>query len=326
MSIKKLLISMAAASMLVFGVGCGDDNGDVDPDAGGDNGLEPPLTEIPPEAQNCSIIGDDAPAASCEPGGEENFRFQMTRIEVPPTGDGLVGFNLDCYETTTQKRYGCRKADGPNGIDNALASLSNTLKTVGDIDLNESIGDGITDGSLALILTVSGYEGEGDDDCVTVSLVDGDGETLVEPMAGIIREDGDSLKLIVALDMLPLAIPFQDEFLNLQISKTRLEFPIAADGSGFTGGVLGGSVVWDDGKGGGLQEVVRGLLSSLGSIDLDFDTIAPIIRGMLDLHDSEINPDPNSCSAISLGLSIDGEAVDAPPGDDNDDDNDDGNP
>lgn len=329
MRIKELLISMAAASMLVFGAGCGDDdsNGNGD-DAGDGNGneQEPPLTEIPPEAQNCSIIGNDAPAADCAESTDEVFRFRMSNIQIPPTSD-LVGFNLDCYETTARNRYGCKKVDGPGGIDNALASLTNTLKTVGGIDLNDSIGEGVTDGSINLVLVVSGYDGEGDDNCVTVTLVDGEtNERLVEPVKGIIKKDGDKLVLIVALDNLPLSIPFQDQSLDLDIRKTRLEFPINEDGSGFEGGVLGGSVVWDDNQGGGLQSIVRDLLASLADSSLDFETVAPIIKNMLDLHDPEIDADPNVCSAISLGLSIDGTAVEAPPGDDNDDDNDDGNP
>ena len=326
MRIKELLISMAAASMLVFGAGCGDD-GTVDEDEdAGDNTLEPPLTEIPPEAQNCSIIGNDGPAASCEAGGEENFRFRLNRIDIPSTSN-LVGFNLDCFDTTAQNRYGCRKADGPGGIDNALASLTNTLKVAASIDLNESIGDGVADGSIALTLVVSGYEGEGSDDCVTVNLVDEDNVALItEPVTGIIREEGGKLLLIVALDVLPLSIPFQDESLDLQISNTRLEFPIAADGSGFEDGVLGGSVVWDDGQGGGLAGIVKGLLESLDSVNLTFEEAAPLIRSMLDLHVSSVNEDPNSCSAISLGLAIDGEAVDAPPGDGDGDGDDDGTP
>lgn len=331
MRIKELLISMAAASMLVFGAGCGDDdsNGNGD-DAGDGNGneQEPPLTEIPPEAQNCSIIGNDAPAADCAESTDEVFRFRMSNIQIPPTSD-LVGFNLDCYETTARNRYGCKKVDGPGGIDNALASLTNTLKTVGGIDLNDSIGEGVTDGSINLVLVVSGYDGDGDgnDDCVTVTLVDGEtNERLVEPVKGIIKKDGDKLVLIVALDNLPLSIPFEDQSLDLDIRKTRLEFPINEDGSGFEGGVLGGSVVWDDNQGGGLQSIVRDLLASLADSSLDFETVAPIIKNMLDLHDPEIDADPNVCSAISLGLSIDGTAVEAPPIDDNDDDNDDGNP
>lgn len=329
MRIKELLISMAAASMLVFGAGCGDDdsNGNGD-DAGDGNGneQEPPLTEIPPEAQNCSIIGNDAPAADCAESTDEVFRFRMSNIQIPPTSN-LVGFNLDCYETTARNRYGCKKVDGPGGIDNALASLSNMIKTAASVDLNESIGEGVTDGSINLVLVVSGYDGDadGNDDCVTVTLVDGEtNERLVEPVKGIIKKDGDKLVLIVALDNLPLSIPFEDQSLDLDIRKTRLEFPINEDGSGFEGGVLGGSVVWDDNQGGGLQKIVRDLLASLGDPSLTFETIAPMIKNMLDLHDPEIDADPNVCSAISLGLSIDGTAVEAPPGDGDGDG--DGNP
>lgn len=268
----------------------------------------PPLLEIPIEAQNCSIIGDDGPAPSCAIGGVESFRFKLSRIEIPSTS-ALVGFNLDCYHTTAQDRYGCRKLDGPGGIDNSLAALANIFKTVAGIDLNASIAEGITDGSTALTIVVSGYDGEGDDDCVTVRFLDEDDQEIVPPTTAIIREEGDRRLLIVALDMLPLNIPFDDQFITFGISNVRIELPIASDGSGIKNGVLGGSVVWETADGGGLSGFFRGLLASFDSIGIDIETVAPIVMGMLDLHVPAINDDPNSCSAISVGLSIDGVAL-----------------
>lgn len=272
----------------------------------------PPLLEIPIEARNCSIIGDDGPAASCEIGGAESFRFKLSRIEIPSTS-ALVGFNLDCYHTTAEDRYGCRKTDGPGGIDNSLAALASTFKSVSGIDLNASIAEGITDGSTALTLVVSGYDGEGDDDCVTVRFLDEDDQQIVPPTTAIIREEGDKRRLIVAFASLPLSFPVKIysgiHKMPVLMRNVRIELPIAADGSGIEDGVLGGSVVWDDGQGGGIAGATQAALELRDSIDIDFETVAPIVTSMLDLHVPAINDDPNSCSAISVGLSIDGVAL-----------------
>lgn len=272
----------------------------------------PPLLEIPIEARNCSIIGDDGPAPSCVVGGAESFRFKLSRIEIPSTS-ALVGFNLDCYHTTAQDRYGCRKTDGPGGIDNSLAALASTFKIVGGIDLNASIAEGITDGSTALTLVVSGYDGEGDDDCVTVRFLDEDDQQIVPPTTAIIREEGDKRRLIVAFASLPLSFPVKIysgiHKMPVLMRNVRIELPIAADGSGIEDGVLGGSVVWDDGQGGGIAGATQAALELRDNIDIDFETVAPIVTGMLDLHVPAINDDPNSCSALSVGLSIDGVAL-----------------
>lgn len=272
----------------------------------------PPLLEIPIEAQNCSIIGDDGPAPSCAIGGAESFRFKLSRIEIPSTS-ALVGFNLDCYHTTAEDRYGCRKTDGPGGIDNSLAALARTFKSVAGIDLNAPIAEGIEDGSTALTIVVSGYDGEGDDDCVTVRFLDEDDQQIVPPTTAIIREEGDKRRLIVAFASLPLSFPVKIysgiHKMPVLMRNVRIELPIASDGSGIKNGVLGGSVVWETADGDGLSHIIRDLINSLDSVSIDFETVAPIVMGMLDLHVPAINDDPNSCSAISVGLSIDGVAL-----------------
>lgn len=267
----------------------------------------PLLTEIPVEAQNCSVVAHDAPSPSCTVGGSESLTFVLTGLHVPDV-EAHVGFNLDCYDTSDQDRYGCSKVDGPSGLDNGFAGLAQMLEMAG-MNVRKAINDGFVREPLSLSVRVRNYSGSGSDDCVTVDVYDSQMNVVAAATTGIIRAEGDGLRLIVAFNEFALKLPFDNETLDFRLENVRLDLPINANHTVIAGGVLGGIIVWDDGEGGGLAALVPAIVEALGSDGLDAESLAPIIRAMLDIHHPATNADPNDCSALSLGVSVDGVAL-----------------
>lgn len=314
---KLLMIALAAGSLSLFAA-CGDDNGNGGGDGGED---ECSLDEAPP----CDLGEDINPTATCidDVAEEEPENFRVTSIAIP-AASAPIGFDLDCFDTSSTDEFGCGKPDKGDGdelvgIDNALASLNVALGAL-DIDLNGEISGGIADGYTGTIrfnVVVTGWNGDADDDCVVLGLESYDLEsgtwvTAAESVAGVV--EGGVLKAVV--DSLPLVIPFSDDesddvvILAVNVEGARVELPLAE--SGIEGGVIGGHVIWErEGSTQDLSSLVEQVINNLDS-SVTFEQAAGIIRNQLDMYVEGESETPCDCDAISVGLEIDAEP-EAPP-------------
>lgn len=94
------------------------------------------------------------------------------------------GFDLDGRTSSNLDFEGCNKPDlvgpdGAEGIDSAFSSLVPVLEATEAAAVEGLIHDAIRSGELLLVIDLAGVDDPADDDCITASVVRGDGAPMV---------------------------------------------------------------------------------------------------------------------------------------------------
>lgn len=292
---KKLAWCGVLSGALVMG-GCGDDDtGMVEMDAGG---------------------GTDAgPGDPAECGSDDECFFVVDEMSIPtedPDNPGQVnGFDLDGRNSDAGDAEGCfiedwTAPDGSEGIDNQLAALAPLLAmAVGDIDM--TIADALAEGTILLLaeFTASGgpvtTNGSGSLSLYLGQTVDGgppmlSGSTIAPDQTFNLDPAGNPLTTVpvtisnataeASVDVIALAIPFEDTAIALNIRSARVRATISGDS--LVDGLIGGGLNIDE------------LATTVMEVAPDFDVemIRDILEGVADL---EPNAD-DVCQSVSVGI------------------------
>ncbi|MFK7991985.1 MAG: hypothetical protein AB8I08_38565 [Sandaracinaceae bacterium] len=245
------------------------------------------------------------------------------------SGGQAAGFNLDNLDSGEGSDGTCEEfaADftGINdpahvGVDNALQGLVGTIETAaldaddcgGSTDgcLDRTLQQQIAEGSLLLIMEVSGINDYVFDDSVMVQLalgevpgggmpmVGGDGQlaagqtfnsmqTLGTPVSGDIFRG----RLRAQTNGLTININAGGFMLPLVISDAQIRFDVATDGSSLSNGLIGGSILGSD------------IVAAVTEIDPDLvETAEGLISTLADISPSAA--DSQVCEAVSVGLTF----------------------
>ena len=302
MHLKKVALGVVLMTSLValpLGVGCG---GDDDTGAGGGAG-------------GGSGAGGGGPMPTCgtDPGPGDEQVWTVTSLTVPDSNmpDDVPGYNFDGLDTPPADEPdpnlpGCGIGDFDGGIDNGLAYLTELLNIAANMDGKDSINDvileAINEGTLVVEVTVTGYDGSGNDDCVFVSMSTGEFGAQVMDAQGVVK-DG---VLEVDLGEFGLGIPVTGgAAANLTVYDGLLTFNIEA-GSGVVGGTVdrGGRDYTVEGAAtapeGSLHNAIGAVLDAVG-----IDGIGPeIIDPALDSGTDSTASDGTTCAALSVGLDV----------------------
>lgn len=336
---KKLALVLACGLALV---GCGDGTGDgmVDGyefparDEVCADGEEPPCaTDTPAQSAEARTVELDESMEA------ETHTFIVNVIALPeavdPDGPGgapaeAAGFNLDnlnsgegistsdatCEEFVPD--YVSVTDSNHVGVDNALQGLVGTIEGLlsaedcpgGTTDgcLDAQLQEQIADGSLLLLMEVSGVNSFTNDSEVSVRLflgatqdggppmVDGGGtltagQTFVEEMGLGAAVDGDIFqgRLRATTPLLPIAINTGDFSLTLEISNAEVRFDISE--SGLSNGAIGGFIT--------TESIIMAASMIMPGIE---DTVRGIVESIADVQPS--SADPAVCDSVSVGLTF----------------------
>ncbi|NLE48762.1 MAG: hypothetical protein GX614_10200 [Sandaracinaceae bacterium] len=285
---------------LSLAVGCGDDdpNGEDPPDpTDPGNGVPNPGTKVDLE-KHCS-------------GGAE--AWNLSRLVI--SGEGVTyGFNLDKHVTGDNEAKtpatGCGIADGnPEGIDNSLAGLLDMVALLGsdeeeEVDINAIIQEAIDSGSIEVIAYIRGYDPDGDNDEVELTLVINGYEydELVNVKGTV--EGG---KIVATLERLPLTLSGieldlgeEPVELNLTINIFDVKVEIDEPGNETSAEAMLGGGVQVAGEG-GLQADLESLINDLGFGEMidELGGLDTLLELFLD-HSS----DGASCDSLTVGASV----------------------
>ena len=301
--LRKLILMALLALPLAFAVGCGDDdsngNGDGNGDDNGDDNGDPnPGTKVDLE-KHCS-------------GGAE--AWNLSRLVI--SGEGVTyGFNLDGHVTGDNEpktpATGCGIADGnPEGIDNSLAGLLDMVALLGsdeeeeEVDINAIIQEAIDSGSIEVIGYIRGYDPDGDNDEVELTLVINGYEydELVNVKGTV--EGG---KIVATLERLPLTLSGieldlgeEPVELNLTINIFDVKVEIDEPGNETSAEAMLGGGVQVAGEG-GLKADLESLINDLG-----FGEMIDELGGLDTLLDLFLDhsSDGASCDSLTVGASV----------------------
>ena len=330
---KKLALTGVVAGSLL-GIGC--DSGVV----------------FPARDQTCAG-GAAPPCATTEAAADESTRtvslpetfpdetrtYVVSVISLPEaTSDGrAAGFNLDGLnsgEGSTAEDANCEEFNedydalfDPNhtGVDNALQSLVSTIESLLPREdcpgmqqagcLDATLQQQITEGSLILMVEVSGINDYVFDDAIQLQLVlgevEGGGMPMIDGSGGLapdqtfatVQELGTPVagdifqgRLRAQTDQLTITIDTGDFQLPLMISGAEVRFNIAADGSSLSNGVIGGFLRTED--------IVMAAAMIMEGIE---DTVRGVVENVADVSPSA--EDPMVCESVSVGLTFDAVAA-----------------
>lgn len=304
---KKWALSVLLGSTLAV-TGCGDDDGGGTDAGGTDTGGGMDATTGTPLPGDCA-------AGECV--------FVVNDLAIPDVmvmggAEIAQGFNLDDRVSDETDIQGCMQPDfmspdGREGIDNQLATLKPSLSGfVGDLDM--TISDALADGSVILLMELSGADSTEDPD-VTLNLYLGEvpgggapmladgkiapGQTFdIDPVS--VDASGNPLVSVPAATVggrvtagpldLPLTLAIDaTTTVTLNIRQATVEATVT-DGA-LTDGIIGGEL--------GIDEIVS-LAEELGAGGVDPGTIRGILEPIADL-----NPDAEGiCQSVSVGLTF----------------------
>lgn len=297
MSLRRMTLGLLIASALAA-VGCGDDDGST-PTDGGSTPADSGMSESRVYVLNTLDVGQ------ADPVGDPNI--------VP-------GFDLDMHNTTSMSDpMGCGFVDFTSGAPDNVMGVDNQLGPIlagiaGSVDVPGAIRDNINDGTVLILMEVTGINSFMNDDSITLNLYRGllppgvtmpmlgadmllsanqtfdldrrsflaDGTTPLVSASGRIvngRLQAGPTDFMLNVDVMSMP-------LSLNIRDSQIRFNITPM-SGINTGILGGALR--------VTEVVSAV--AVFAPDLRM-TIETILAGQADLE-----PDgTGACQAVSLGL------------------------
>jgi hypothetical protein len=320
---RRHAVAFAAAAMAAA---CGTpDDGDRDAGADAASSIDAVHDGSADDARggDDAIAGDDgsgadsdaAPVETCGPDGPTRI-YVLKTLRFARNNAGISnGFDLDDRVSNATDTGGCRKVDlttpdGTPGVDNQFASLLPAIEATGGIAFEGLIQNAINAGNILLLVEVSGLDDHHDDSCVSVAVVDGQGEPLLDAEGGMeagqtfARSEtpppppvtGAIAESTLLADGLSLTVPayvFFYEF-RVPIQSARLSMTIADDGTAT--GVVAGAV---------LVETLIEIVSQIDGADGVPDAVIALAPGLADLFPG----DDGKCQAVSAALEF--EAVPA---------------
>ena len=249
-----------------------------------------------------------------DPGLEGEVVWTVTGMLFPSQDDiEMPGYDLDDMSTaagTPGEGAGCGIEDFDGGIDNGFAYLRGVLDAAatagGADDFNQVIADSITGGDLAFTMTVQGYNGAGDDACVSVSMYTGDFGAAATEVLGRV----DAGVLTAHLGELGLTLPFSDGVsASFTVYGGELTFDLDTH-SGQIGGFADrgetsySSETVSSLPSGALDWALADAVGALGNPDsLSDSTIDSALGAASDMEAST----GDACAAVSLGFAISAE-------------------
>lgn len=238
-------------------------------------------------------------------------------ISIPSAPDAMnrvPGFNLDATNSMDGTGVGCVAGNedytsltGEAGVDNLfVGSLVGTLQSIGMLNVQTSVNEQITSGSLLLAMRVNDINSFANDPSVTLDLFlvkQGDCAGATCPvvggvMAGQAWRQRDAAyasgvmatitagSLRATVPSLPLNFTASGMPINLTIQNANIGATITA--TGLTTGQIGGGIAFSQ-----LVMIAQGIMPSLTE---------PTLRGLIN---ADLNPraaDANTCDSISVGL------------------------
>ncbi len=286
------------------------------------------------ESPLCSttVPANDDRARTHEVGDElagETRTYVISALTVPDGSDGnAAGFNLDglnsgdVYEGDTcaeqELDYGSTTDPDQVGVDNSLIEVLGAVGTVvDDFDVNESLREQITSGSLLLLLEVSGIDSFRYDDAVSVQirlgavpagatlgvtggvLDAGQAYDVAMELGAAVNGDIYDGRVRVTAQMLNINITLEGMSLELRISSPQIRFDISE--TGLTNGQIGGTVTLDD-----LIEAAVEIeaVQEFCGTDPECGAVRELLGGFADITPSA--DDPETCEALSVGIAFDG--------------------
>ncbi len=256
----------------------------------------------------------------------ESQAYIVNTVQIPQSvGTEAVGFNLDGRNTTMANMMApdCRDRiqdftssidTGEVGVDNALSQLIPVLAgLVGDLDM--TLAQTLRDGSLLLLVQVSGIDSYTNDEEVQVRLhlgmVPAGGMLmLMGPMGSEIIASGQTFttmplgmqvtgriqggRLRASAELLMLNISASGMDIMLPIRNAQVRGDITADT--MTNGVIGGSLNVEE-----VADIAEAIMKGIR------DTALEILRPYADLEPSAA--DQTMCESLSVGIQFN--AVDA---------------
>jgi hypothetical protein len=188
----------------------------------------------------------DGTAPACDAGGAITRSFVIRTLRIAPAS---IGANIDGLDnsSTPNSIAGCRRADGPLGIENQAWEF--------DLDTDgipsSAAQSGITNGTIALTFAISQWNGTANDDCVDLSLTGigllGGLTVRTAIAAGEVdaRLPADSgWDVTGAAEGLMLTLPVRGLYVHLELDQTLTELVVPASPSVSTASFLAGYVVY----------------------------------------------------------------------------------
>ena len=162
----------------------------------------------PPD--NCHA-GFPPPPAVTNAGGDIEFTVAMRTVALDEQVDGgPLGVDLDKTCTCQLEGPSCVHAadadvcDLPRGRDNVSGKLNQLIElALGGADLSQTFSDGAETGQWSLLLRVSGYNGELDDDHVVLAWYVASGWHAIHPPASVPIWDGTDVWPVSATSVAP---------------------------------------------------------------------------------------------------------------------------
>lgn len=293
MNWKNLVVTAFLGTSMAF-MGCGDD--DVTPtDTGADTNM------ADGNGQDTNSGGDLS--ADCADGAC-TFLVSVLTVDDGSGGGPVAGFNLDGEVTEAGGETGCGKADFTNkfdsstvGVDNQIAFLKSGIDAALMGDLNTTLSGNIADGSLLIVMDLSGIDGPNDNEVmgrVVLASVPAGGMLQVDsngvPNAGQTLEVGDATPVtftgslangVFTASLSTLNLPLGDIGLNLRNVSVRM----ALTGETVSNGEIGGAA--------SVSDVVMSLPEAQRT------TAMALLNSSADMNITE------TCDGVSAGVAFD---------------------
>ncbi|WP_236517980.1 hypothetical protein [Sandaracinus amylolyticus] len=273
-----------------------------------------------------ALAGSSMSLVACggDDGGDDTMdpvthTYVVSTISIPMTSqrhnEPAPGFNLDgvdsdgsptgatCVDRSPD--YTSSNDPGESGVDNALGGLVDTIGSLlGDGDLDATLAEQITEGSLLIMMQVRDVNSYTNDSSVQVQLylgsVPGGGAPMVSGSALAPGQtfEGTAIgsvqtgsivngRLRVETDLLTLAINTGDVSLDLNIRDAQVRANITP--TALANGAIGGSVRVEE-----IAEAAEEIMAGLG------DTVLTVLGGVADLEPTA--DDPLTCESLSVGI------------------------
>lgn len=322
---RKFVLGLGLVLAAALVGACG---GDDEP-AGGPDGSTPQPPPPPPGTDG----GTDAGIP--DPPGSMTYDYVVNALaigeESATTPGESPGFDLDNHNTASETDpVGCGWVDftapsiygGTQGVDNQLGPLLKMIADLGlDFDANSTIADNLANGSLLLLVRVTGVGDLRNDPNVTIQFYLGELMAGQTPMVdGMMRLSGGQTFLIdpVSVEggnidnpriqfnnstivngrlhggpaLFALNVPISDVgTLDLDVQDAQVSFDISE--TALTNGLVGGYV--------NVDEIVNAISMLMLDVMIPVETVRSVLSGQADI-DTDNNTD--ECEALSLGLTF----------------------
>lgn len=303
---KLVLVGLLSGSLIA--VGCGDDGGTT-----------PAVDSGAPDTTSGMDTGGGGTGT---PFMSADMDFVASRLDIARVGgDGTVdGFNLDGIVSDNADPMGCFIEDGTSpsgvtGIDNQFAVLVPTLESLGELDITMTLVDAINDGSILVLMALTGADST-EDDSVVANLHLGEVTGGGAPMLA-----GDSIApgqmfTITSTDTIMATGSITGGRFSASVDNIALNLPLA-EGTEIALNIRNAELAADiiDGASPSLGDgLIGGSLNVMEIVDAiaavpDFAEFESIARDTLEnMADLEPNGD-GDCQNISVGLEFDAVAA-----------------